>query len=77
MSKSEYNIPVQFQLEKGRYKPGYVKSLKPDKKGQVRVMYTSGDLSSRSLESLIAVPQGFNKRETPEGVARGPKTPDK
>ena len=63
MEKAErlgYTIPVKIKLEPGRFKHGYVKTLTPDSRGNVRIMYGSGRISSRAVETLIHEPAGFD-----------------
>ena len=58
-----YTIPVKIQLEPGRFKHGFVKTLTPDSRGNVRIMYMSGRISSRSIDGVEHEPQGFRVRQ--------------
>jgi hypothetical protein len=60
MARTDYTIPVKIRIETGRYKYGYVKSLTPDERGNLRIMYgKDGKLSSRAAEGVIHEPLGF------------------
>lgn len=59
---SKYVIPVKVKLEKGRYKHGYVSTLQPNARGNLRIKYAGGRISERSADSVIHEPAGFNKR---------------
>ena len=60
MAKQDYTVPVKIRLEKGRYRHGYLKKLPCNKEEKVSIMYAGGRISSRSAESIIHVPEGFN-----------------
>jgi len=56
-----YNIPVKIKISDGRYKSGYVKSLKPDARGNLRICYRgSWRKSSVDAKRAIHEPKGFN-----------------
>ena len=62
-----YTIPVQRRLETGRYVFAYAKSLKPDKRGQIKVRTSTGQSTNWLGTSVIPVLSGFE--------IKGPPTP--
>ena len=57
-----YDIPVKVQIEPGRFKHGYVKTLTPNSRGNLRMKYAGGKISERSADSVIHEPAGFEVR---------------
>lgn len=66
MNKDEYVIPVKIELEPGRYKHGYVKTLTPNSRGNLRIRYAGGRISERKADTVIYEPHGFAPRVCPE-----------
>lgn len=58
-----YVIPVKIPIEPGRYKYGWVQSLSPNGRGNLKVYYSSGRISERAVEACIHEPKGFNIRK--------------
>jgi hypothetical protein len=63
MARSEYTIPVKFRHEEnGRYRYGYAKTLEPDSRGNIRILYATGRIGSKQASEVIHEPQGFHRR---------------
>jgi len=57
-----YSIPVKKQIEKGKYRIAYAKSLTPIK-GKIKICYDSGKTSEWDADKTIHEPLGFKKRK--------------
>jgi len=64
MAASDYTIPVKVALPggPGRYLYGWVRSLTPDARGNIRLRTGNGNYSTRSADSVIHEPAGFEIR---------------
>lgn len=58
-----FTIPVMKSIRPGVYAKGFVKTLDPDKNGNLRVCYDSGKTSTWKADTTIHVPEGFKRRE--------------
>lgn len=62
-----YIIPVKVRIDVGRYKYGYVKTLEPNKRGNLTIHYAgSGRISERGADTVIHEPKGFKVIEQPK-----------
>jgi len=60
--EKDYLIPVKRKINPGVYKSGYVKELKPDKNGNIKVCSPSGKTTTWKFSNTIHEPNGFKER---------------
>lgn len=66
-----YVIPVKIRKEPGRYYFGWVKTLVPNSRGNLKVYYAGNcRISERDAESCIHEPKGFVTIKTETDATR-------